>query len=262
MTGLRKKILKNVKKIVIKVGTSILTGPNGRLDSNKIEQIVSQISNIIDKGIDVIMVSSGAIGGGMGILGLGARPADIWKKQATAAIGQIQLMKLYDDFFKIKNKTVAQVLLTQDDFSNRKRYLNAKHTLSAILDYKAIPIINENDTIAIEEIKFGDNDKLSSLVTNLIGAQLLVILSDVDGLWNEKKEIISTVQKVTHNIERLAKGTTKQISTGGMVTKLQAAKTVTEKGTACVIANGHTENILVRVLDAEDVGTLFLPEGR
>jgi glutamate 5-kinase len=260
MVEIRKKILKDVKKIVVKVGTSILADANGSLDSSKVGHVVSQICRVADRGIDVIVVSSGAIGAGMGILGLKARPADISKKQAIAAIGQIQLMKLYDDFFKAQNKIPAQVLLTQDDFSDKKRHLNAKHTLFTILEYKGVPIINENDTTAIEEIKFGDNDKLSSLVANLVNAQLLVILSDVDGLWGENKETIGIVQRVTNDIERLARGTTKQISTGGMVTKLQAAKTATEAGAACVIANGHTENVLVKVLDGENIGTLFLPQ--
>jgi len=206
------------------------------------------------------VVSSGAIGGGMGILGLKARPTSIAHKQAAAAIGQIQLMKLYDDFFKVKGKAIAQVLLTQDDFSDKKRYLNAKNTLSTILEYGAVPIINENDTIAIDEIKFGDNDKLSALVAELTEAQLLVMLSDVDGLWNEKKEVMYMVDKVTPVVEGHAKGTTKEISTGGMVTKLQAAKMVTEKGIACVIANGHVENIISMILDSENAGTLFLPQ--
>lgn len=260
MKELRKNILKNVKRIVIKVGTSVLTDEQGMLDSSRIGSIVSQICRLKDKGIDVIIVSSGAIGGGMGILGLNARPASISHKQAAAAIGQIQLMKLYDNFFKAKAEIIAQVLLTQDDFLDKKRHLNAKHTLSVILEYGAVPIINENDTIAIDEIKFGDNDKLSALVAELTDAQLLVILSDVDGLWDEKKEVMRVVDKVTPDIEKHAKGTTKETSTGGMVTKLQAAKMATEKGIACVIANGHIENIIAMILDAENAGTLFLPQ--
>lgn len=258
MIELRKNILKNVKRVVIKVGTSVITGEHGRLDSLKVGGIVSQICRVIDKGIDVIVVSSGAIGAGMGILGLKARPTGISHKQAAAAIGQIQLMKLYDDFFKAKNKKIAQVLLTQDDFSDKKRYLNAKATLLTILQYHAAPIINENDTIATEEIKFGDNDKLSGLVAKLSDAGLLIILSDVDGLWDENKNIINTVDKITADVEKLAKGTTKEISTGGMITKLQAAKAVTKEGIACVIANGHTEDIILKVLNAENIGTLFL----
>jgi glutamate 5-kinase len=260
MTELRKDILRNVKRIVVKVGTSVLTDENGRLDSARIAAIVSQVCRIKEKGIDVIIVSSGAIGGGMGILGLKARPTSISHKQAAAAIGQIQLMKLYDDFFKAKGKNIAQVLLTQDDFSNRTRHANAKTTLLTILQYHAVPIINENDTTATDEIKLGDNDRLSGLVANLVEAQLLVILSDVDGLWDQDKKIIDTVQRITYDVERLAKGTTKQTSTGGMVTKLQAAKAVTQNGAACVIANGRTEDILVNVLACQATGTLFLPQ--
>ena len=260
MTELRKNMLKNVKRMVVKVGTSVLTDENGRLDSGRIGSIVSQVCRIKEKGVDVIIVSSGAIGGGMGILGLKARPTSISHKQAAAAIGQIQLMKLYDDFFKAKGKNIAQVLLTQDDFSDRIRHANAKTTLLTILQYHAVPVINENDTTATDEIKFGDNDRLSGLVANLVGAELLVILSDVDGLWDENKKIIDTVQKITHDVERLAKGTTKQTSAGGMVTKLQAAKAVTQNGSACVIANGRAENVLVNVLAGEVTGTLFLPQ--
>jgi len=260
MKELRKKALKNLKRIVVKVGTSVLTNEHGRLDSRRISSIVSEICRIKDNGIEVIVVSSGAIGGGMGILGLKARPTSISHKQAAAAVGQIQLMKLYDDFLKAKGKIAAQVLLTQDDFSDKKRYLNAKNTLSTILKYGAVPIINENDTIAIDEIKLGDNDKLSALVAELADARLLIILSDVDGLWNENKEVICMVEKITPDIEKHAKGTTKEVSTGGMITKLQAAKMATEKGIACVIANGHAENIISTVLDAENTGTIFLPQ--
>jgi len=249
-----------VKRVVVKIGTSVLTDSHGRLDPHKISNIVSQVCLLKEKGIDVIIVSSGAIGGGMGILGLKARPVSISHKQAAAAIGQIELMKLYDDFFKAKGKTIAQVLLTQDDFSDKKRHINAKHALLTILDYQAIPIINENDTVAIDEIKFGDNDKLSGLVVNLIEAQLLIILSDVDGLWDENKKIINIVEKVTLDIEKMAKGTTKETSTGGMVTKLAAAKAVTKEGAACIIANGHAEDTIARVLNAENVGTIFLPQ--
>jgi len=259
MIELRKKILKGVKTVVIKIGTSVLAKDGGKLDSKKIEHIVSQVCRIKGKGLNIVLVSSGAIGGGMGILGLKARPASISHKQAAAAIGQIQLMKLYDDFFKAKGLAVAQVLLTQDDFRDKKRYLNAKNTLQTILDYGAVPVINENDTVAIDEIKFGDNDKLSSLVANLIEAQLLIILSDVDGLWDENKKTIELVERVSADIEKLAKGTSKEISTGGMVTKLAAAKTAILGGTACIIANGHTENILIKILGGESLGTLFLP---
>lgn len=260
MTQSRADVLKNVKKIVVKIGTSVITGEHGRLDKRRMESIVSQICQVKDKGIDVIIVSSGAIAAGMGILSLKARPTSISHKQAAAAIGQIQLMKFYDDFFKAQGKKIAQVLLTRDDFRDKKRYLNAKATLSTILEYQAVPIINENDTIAIDEIKFGDNDNLSGLVAKLSDAGLLLILSDVDGLWDENKNIINTVGRITPEIEKLAKGTTKEVSTGGMVTKLEAAKAVTKEGIACVIANGHKENVISKVLNAENIGTFFYVE--
>jgi len=261
MTQLRVNVLKNVKKIVVKIGTSVITGEGGMLNQRRIESIVSQICQVRDKGIDVIIVSSGAIAAGMGILSLKSRPTSISHKQAAAAIGQIQLMKLYDYFFKVNGKKIAQVLLTRDDFRDKKRYLNAKATLSTILEYKVIPIINENDTIAIDEIKFGDNDNLSGLVAKLVDAGLLLILSDVDGLWDGNKNVINTVRRITPEIEKLAKGTTKEVSTGGMITKLEAAKAVTKEGIMCVIANGHIKNIVSKVLSAETVGTFFYKNG-
>lgn len=262
MTELRKKILENVKRVVVKVGTSILTDEHGKLSPEKIGQVVSQVCCLKDRGVDFAVVSSGAIGAGMGILGLKNRPAGISMQQATAAIGQIQLMRMYDDFFKTKKKLTAQVLLTQDDFSDRKRCLNARNTLLTILSRQIVPIINENDTTSTEEIKFGDNDKLSSLVCNIIGAELLIILSDVDGLLRENKELIAAVEKITPDVERLAKGTTKQTSLGGMTTKLQAAKAACAGGAACVIANGHARDIIVKILEGENAGTLFLPQAK
>ncbi len=255
----RQKLLSGIKRLVVKIGTSILTGPDAGLDSVKIGQLTRQVLAVKQKGIDAVIVSSGAIGAGMAVLGLTSRPSCLSKKQAAAAIGQIQLMNLYDKYFKSEGCVTAQVLLTGDDFTDKARYLNAKHTLFTILDYKAVPIINENDTVSTDEIKFGDNDKLSGLVCNMLGAGLLVILSDVDGLLDEGKELISIVNKITPAVERLAKGTTKQSSTGGMITKIQAAKAQTARGGACIIANGNTRDILLKIVQGEDVGTLFLP---
>jgi len=254
-----RKDLKHAGKIVVKIGTGALSDEQGRLDSGSLAHLVSQICHIKDNGASVIIVSSGAIGAGMGILGLKLRPSSVSHKQAAAAIGQIQLMRLYDKFFSRKKRHVAQVLLTRDDFSDKKRYDNAKNTISIILDYKAVPIINENDTVATEEIKFGDNDNLSGLVCNMIQAQLLIILSDVNGLLDESNKVVSVVENITQDIEKLARGTTKQISTGGMITKLEAAKKATSGTAACVIANGRQKNVLAKILNGDNIGTLFLP---
>lgn len=195
----------------------------------------------------------------MGRLKLQNRPSILPKLQAAAAVGQSELMKLYDSLFKMGGRTVAQVLLTADDLSDRRRYLNTKNTLVTLLDYGVVPIINENDTVSVDEIKFGDNDKLSALVTNLIGANLLIILSDIDGLYSQQaKTIIATVDKITPEIKSLAKGTSKKTSVGGMVTKIEAARITTSSGIPCVVANGRDPRVLSKIIKGESVGTLFL----
>ncbi len=256
------KFLSNLKLVVVKVGTSVLSSRTHPLERRAIKNIAGQICTLMDKGIKVILISSGAIGAGMNLLGLKTRPKTLQRLQAAAAIGQSQLMKAYDEDFKTRGKIVAQVLLTREDLEDRKRYLNAKSTLLTILDYGAIPIINENDTVSVEEIKFGDNDTLASLVTNLIGADLLIILSDVDGLYRYqgKGEIIDIVKEITEDIERLARGTDKEESVGGMVTKIRASKVVTDSGIPLIIANGKTDDILIKVVDGKRVGTLFVPK--
>ncbi|KPK40289.1 MAG: gamma-glutamyl kinase [Omnitrophica WOR_2 bacterium SM23_29] len=258
---MRNKFLSNLKLVVIKVGTSVLASKTHPLERQSIRDITCQICALLDKGIKVVLVSSGAIGAGMNLLGLKVRPKTLEKLQATAAIGQSQLMKAYEEDFKSHGKIVAQVLLTREDLEDRKRYLNAKNTIFTILDYDAIPIINENDTVSVEEIKFGDNDTLAGLVANLIGADLLIILSDIDGLRRHdgKGEIIDIVKEITGEIERLATGTTKEASVGGMVTKIKAAKVVTDSGIPLIIANGKTDDILIKIIDGKRVGTLFIP---
>jgi len=257
------KCLSNkIKRVVVKVGTKVLTSKKFRLNKTWIKNLVAQIADLADKNIEVILVSSGAIGAGMGMLKLNARPKLLPKQQAAAAIGQGQLMKIYDSFFKAHKLLSAQVLLTREDLSNRKRYLNAKNTLLTLMNYKAIPVINENDTVSVDEIKFGDNDKLSALVANLVHADLLVILSDVDGLYDGKKRVISKVNNITHEIERLATDCTGcTAAVGGMVSKIEAAKICTAAGVTCVIANGKTKDILHNIIDQHKVGTIFLPKG-
>jgi glutamate 5-kinase len=247
------------RRIIVKLGTGILTTKNYHLNKVRIKNIVSQIAALIERDIQVILVTSGAIGAGMGLLGLSSRPKLLPKQQAAAAVGQSHLMKVYNAFFKQHNLLSAQILLTRDDLSNRKRYLNARNTLLTLLDSKVIPIINENDTVAVDEIKFGDNDKLSALIANLLKADLLIILSDVDGLLNSKRSVISVVEKIVPDIERhVIKGKSAR-GTGGMISKLEAAKVCAAAGIACIVANGKVPGILLKLLDKEDMGTLFLP---
>ncbi|MFH0772233.1 MAG: glutamate 5-kinase [Candidatus Omnitrophota bacterium] len=258
---MRDNFLSNLKLIVVKAGTSVFSSKAHPIERQAITALVRQICAIMDEGVKVVLVSSGAIGAGMNLLQMRSRPKLLPKLQAVAAIGQSQLMKAYDEDFNANAKMAAQVLLTRDDLENRKRYLNAKNTINSILEYGAIPVINENDTVSVEEIKFGDNDTLAALVTNLIGADLLIILSDVDGLYRDfgKGELIDTVKEVNAEIEELGRGTDKETSVGGMTTKIRAAKMLTGSGIPVIVANGKTENILVKIVNKEKAGTLFIP---
>lgn len=255
---------KRLERILVKVGTSVITSKNNRLDKAKIRKFVSQIAKIIDRDIEVIIVTSGAIGAGMGILKKCVRPQSLPELQACAAIGQSQLMKMYEELFKAKGYISAQILLTQEDMTDRKRYLNAKNTIFTLLEEGVIPIINENDTVSTDEIKFGDNDRLSSLAANLAEVDLLVMLSNVEGLCEydkaRKKKIrcVGMVEKITREIEDLALSQKSTSGVGGMVSKLQAAKIVTSSGITCVIADGNKKDILIKIIDGERVGTLFL----
>lgn len=263
----RKNILKDVRRVVIKVGTALIGSPTGGLNFGRMEKLVDEVAALLRSRVEVILVTSGAIGAGMKELGLKARPKTIPQKQAAAAVGQSRLMHLYEQLFQKRDYLVAQILLTQDDFNDRRRYLNARHTLMTLLKFKVIPIINENDSVAVEEIKFGDNDTLSALVTNLIEADLLILLSDIDGLYtadpHKKREarLIPVVEGIDSRMEELAGGAGLPASTGGMYTKLQAAKMVTGSGLSMVIANGNTSQVIQRILGGEEVGTLFLPKG-
>jgi glutamate 5-kinase len=213
----------------------------------------------------VVLVSSGAIGAGVAALNLKKRPKSIPEKQAAAAIGQPLLMEAYENAFRKEGINIAQVLLTKDDFVSRPRYLNARNTFSVLFQKRVIPIINENDTVAVEEIKLGDNDNLSAMVANLVEADLLIILSDVDGLFtddpamNNKAELIPLVEKITSQVEKLAKSTKTDLSTGGMITKLQAAKRCVSSGIAVIITNGANPEALTEILSGNFRGSLFLP---
>lgn len=252
------------KILVIKLGTRILTlHKTNRLNESRIKSIVSQVSKLLSRGYKILIVSSGAIGAGMGVLGLTSRPQSLPKLQACAAIGQSELMKIYSKFFKNNNHIVAQVLLTQEDLSSRVRYLNAKNTLFTLLHSGIIPIINENDTVSTDEIRFGDNDRLSSLVASLVEASKLIILTDVGNLYrydsHKNKIPLYHINRISKEIEDLAGETPSGVGMGGMITKIQAAKIATESGIACHIANGKSKNILLKITKDERIGTLFHP---
>jgi glutamate 5-kinase len=262
----RKAILGKVRRLVLKVGSRVLTAKGRVLSQVVFDRLAREVSTAKKKGYEVVIVSSGAIAAGMARLGLLEKPKTMPQKQASAAIGQSALMWNYERAFSFFGEKVAQVLLTRDDLSNRNRYLNARNTLLTLLSLGVIPIINENDTVVVEEIKFGDNDNLSALVTNLVNADLLVVLSDIDGLYDrdprlhKNAKLIPLVAQVTEDLERKASGTLSPISIGGMVTKLQAARKAALFGIPTILANGMEEGILERILRAEDVGTLFTSE--
>jgi glutamate 5-kinase len=259
------RTISEAKRIVIKVGTSNLTDKSYRLEPRKVEKLAKEIVELKKQGKEVIVVSSGAIGAGIGKLDLKQRPRAIKILQATAAIGQNILMSTYDRYFAKYEHTIAQLLLTHEDFFNRQRYLNLKNTLITLLKSDVIPIINENDTVAVDEIKLGDNDNLSALVASNLDADLLVILTDIDGLFtydpkrSKKAEFISIVEELTPEIERIASAGGKT-GVGGMKTKIQAAKVTMKAGIPMVIANGSEENILSRIIAGERIGTIFLPD--
>lgn len=246
------------------MGSSQIADHAFKVRASNLSSLVDQINVIRKKGIDVVLVSSGAIALGMGELGEKKRSSEVTQLQARAAIGQTVLMHTYRELFKKFNLKCAQVLLTWDDFSNRTRCSNAKHTLDAILAQGVIPIINENDTISTEEIKFGDNDKLSALVASLlVSADLLVILSDVDGFYDQNKKVFKEIQAITPEIKTMSSGTANtQMARGGMITKIEAIAIAGHAKIPCVIASGSTENVLVRVVEKDEVGTYFVEAGK
>jgi glutamate 5-kinase len=253
------------KRVVAKVGTSSIAHATGKPNLFKIESLVRQLADLYNMGKEVILVTSGAIGTGAGKLGLPGRPRTIPEKQAAAAVGQGVLMHIYEKLFAEYGVTVGQVLLTREDFSDRRRFLNARNSLHAMLHFGVIPVINENDTVAVDEIKLGDNDNLSALVAALLDAELLVLLSDIDGLFNadprkeKNAELIRDVREMTPDIEALCGGTGSKLGTGGMATKIQAAKIAMHSGIVTVIANMEEKDIIRRVIEGETVGTVFWP---
>jgi len=263
----RKSIFAKSRRIVIKVGSAVLTSSEQGLDQDRIERLASDISSIMGQGREVVLVSSGAIAAGLAKLGLRkTKGMPLSLKQAAAAIGQSGLMWMYEKTFGTHGKKVAQVLLTREDLSNRTRFLNARNTLQTLLDYDVIPIINENDTVSVDEIKFGDNDNLSSMVVHLTDADLLIILSDIDGLYTADPKIdasaklIPVVEKITAEMERSAGDAHTSLGTGGMRSKLMTAKKVGAFGAPMVILNGRKNGVLQALFEGAAVGTLFLPK--
>ena len=251
-------------RIVVKVGTSTLAHPTGRLNIRHVEELVKVLSDLKNAGHEVVLVSSGAIGMGVGKLNLPGKPADMPTKQAAAAVGQCELMYTYDKLFAQYNHTVAQILLTGEDIDHADRRQNFENTIYRLLELGALPVINENDTVATAEIKVGDNDTLGGIVACTVKADLLVLLSDIDGLYtaDPRKDptasLIPVVEEVTAEVEALGGGVGSGLGTGGMATKLRAAKLVTSAGCDMIIANGENPALLYDIVDGKAVGTRFL----
>jgi glutamate 5-kinase len=260
----RSELLKNVSRIVVKLGTGVLTDSRKHLDPAQLEQIVAQVAALRQAGKEVVLVSSGAVGAGMGALGYDIRPANLAEKQACAAVGQSRLMSTYEKLFAKHKLVVAQVLLTHDDLEHHERHLNARNTLVTLLSHGVVPIINENDAVSFTEIKVGDNDTLSALVACLLPADLLVILTTVDGVIENfgkaNAKTISVIGQIDADLEKMAGGTTSETAVGGMTTKIQAAKIAVRSGIPLIIASGKKKAVLAQVLAGTEVGTLFIAQ--
>ena len=265
----RKEIADSTQLVVIKIGTRVLTRADNRLEETRIADLVGQLANIHSSGKQVILVSSGAVGAGLSRLDLQQRPSDVARLQAIAAIGQTHLMETYDRAFRQFDLHAAQVLLTAEDPQNRTRYLNVRNALRSLLDFGSIPVINENDTVAVDELvtTFGDNDHLAALVANLVDAPLLVMLSHVDGLYDgppesESSQIVDTVDSFDEKIWSLVRDTQSETTKGGMLSKLQAAQMMVQAGQNAIIAGGRVPKILARIMQGESLGTLILSQGK
>lgn len=254
-------------RIVIKIGTSTLAHKTGRLNIRRVEELCKVISDLKNAGNEIIMVSSGAIGMGVGKLMLESKPKDIPTKQAAAAVGQCELMYTYDKLFSEYNHTVAQILITGEDIEHNDRCRNFKNTMNRLLELNAIPIINENDSIATNEIVIGDNDTLGAIVATTINADLLIILSDIDGLFtadphkDKNAVLLHRVDNITPEIESMTDGAGSELGTGGMTTKIKAAKMANASGVDMIIANGKDPDILYDILEGKDIGTRFVSGG-
>ena len=268
-TKLRKQIADAAHTVVVKVGTRVLTHPDGTLNHDRIDRLAEEIHTVSQAGRRIVLVSSGAVGAGISLLGLKSRPTDLARLQAVAAVGQVHLIQSYDRIFARHGRRAAQVLLTLDDVDDRIRYLNVRNTILSIIEFGAIPIVNENDTVSVDELKttFGDNDRLAAMVTNLIRAPLLVILSDIEGLYDgdpslPKSKIVPTIEKIDEKVLSYVRDRKTGLSKGGMASKLESARMVTSAGENAIIASGRQLDVLTRIMAGEVVGTLFLAQGK
>lgn len=256
-------IKRDIKRMVVKVGTSTLTYSTGKINIRRLSKLAMVLSDLKNAGIEIALVTSGAIGVGVGKLGLKERPKDTPGRQAAATVGQCELMFLYDKFFGEFGNTTGQLLVTRDDFENEERHRNLRNTFMKLFEYGSLPIINENDSVAVEEIVFGDNDSLSAHVAKIIDADMLIILTDIDGLFsanpaeNEDAVLISSVDRITDDILSLAGGSGTDRGTGGMITKLHAAQIATESGINTVVMSGEDPEDIYKVIDGRQIGTFF-----
>lgn len=266
---LRQEIATAATTIVVKVGTSVLTRRDGQLDRQRVADLSDQINAVIETGRKVVLVSSGAVGAGMGRLALDRRPNDLARLQAVAAVGQSVLVEAYEGSLRVHGHHAAQVLLTAEDLDDRMRYLNARNTLRSLLELGAVPVINENDTVAVDELQiaFGDNDRLAAIVTNLIQAPLLVLLSDVEGLYDgdpsaRSSQVVPIVERFDQSVLDLVCDRREGPGKGGMSSKLEAARLATTGGENVIIAGGRVPDVLMRIVAGEQIGTLFVAQGQ
>src|SRR3954462_11438421 len=269
----RQEIAARSKTVVVKVGTRVLAHDDGTLDQSRVTSIADQLVRLMDERRHVVLVSSGAVGSGMGRLSLTERPSDLAHLQAVAAVGQSRLIESYNRAFEAHGRHAAQILLTADDLNDRMRYLNVRNTLLAVFEYGALPIINENDTVRVDELQrnVGDNDRLAAMVTNLLRAPLLILLSDVEGLYDHHPltpgaaviPIVSQIDSAIRDFQQQvpAVSAVNQLSRGGMASKLEAARLATMAAENVVIANGRRPNVITDIVAGEPVGTLFLAQG-
>ncbi len=260
----RSEILKDVTRVVVKLGTGVLTDSRKQPDRAQMEQLVAQIAEQRQEGREIVLVSSGAVGAGMGALGYEKRPSDLAELQACAAVGQSRLMAIYEKLFAAHGLAVAQILLTHDDLQHHERHLNARNTLVTLLHHGVVPIINENDVVSFTELKFGDNDRLSALVASLLPADLLLVLTTVDGVLENfgkaSPRTIPVIERVDQTLEKAAGGTNSATAVGGMASKIKAARIAMRSGIPLVIASGRKKRVIARVVAGEEEGTLFVPE--
>jgi len=260
----RTKLAEPIRRLVVKVGSHVLTAPEG-LNAAVIDALADQIAEILGRGTQVLLVSSGAVASGVRKIGLPGRPEELPRRQAAAAVGQAGLIMAYEKAFERHRRLVAQILLTSEDLSSRKRYLNARNTLNTLLEWGILPIINENDTVSVEEIRLGDNDNLAAMITLLMDADLLIVLSDIDGLYEEDPRrnpaarLIPEVTSGHRQLEKAAGNLPGELGTGGMRSKLAAARKVNTAGVPFLLARGTEENVLPRLLAGEPLGTFFAP---